>query len=95
MKQIKLSLLTALAALWASVAGAQVTNNYSFTVAVNQNVPDASASGLASVASFTGMAGDISDITLSLNVGSAPGDSAFNEFVCVFDGAERRTLPSC
>ena len=81
MKKIKLSLLTVLAALWAGVAGvagAQVTNNYSFTVDVNQNVPDANASGLTSVASFTGMVGDISDITLSLNLGSAPGDLAFN-----------------
>ena len=78
MKQIKLSLLTALAAMWAGVAGAQVTNNYSFTVDVNQNVPDANASGLTSVASFTGMAGNISDITVSLNIGSAAGDSAFN-----------------
>ena len=83
MKQIQSSLLTALAVLWSGVAGAQVTNdysftNYSFTVVVNQAVPDANASGLTSVASFTGMVGDISDITLSLNLGSAPGDSAFN-----------------
>ena len=83
MKQIQLCLLTALAVLWSGIAGAQVTNNYSFTnysftVVVDQAVPDANASGLTSVASFTGMVGDISDITLSLNLGSAPGDSAFN-----------------
>ena len=78
MKQIQLSLLTVLAALWAGVAGAQVTNNYSFTVDVNQNVPDANASGLTSVASFTDMVGDISAITVSLDFGNAAGDTAFN-----------------
>ncbi len=77
MKQIQLPLLTA-AALWAGVAGAQVTNNYSFTVDVNQNVPDANASGLTSVASFIGMVGNISDISVSLNIGNAAGDTAFN-----------------
>jgi len=78
MKQIQLSLLTVLAASWAGVAGAQVTNHYSFTVDVNQNVPDANISGLTSVASFTGMMGKISDLNVSLNIGNAAGDTAFN-----------------
>jgi subtilisin-like proprotein convertase family protein len=78
MKQIKLSLLTVLAVLWAGVASAQVTNNYSFNVDVNQNVTDANASGLTSVGSFTGMVGEISDISVSLNLGNAAGDMAFN-----------------
>ena len=78
MKQIQSSLLTVLAALWAGVAGAQVTNNYSFTVDVNRNVPDANASGLTSVASFTEMVGNISAISLSLDFGNAAGDLAFN-----------------
>jgi MYXO-CTERM domain-containing protein len=78
MKQIKLSLLTVLAALWAGVAGAQVTNNYSFTVDVNQSVPDANASGLTSVGNFSGIFGNITDISVSLNITNAPGDTAFN-----------------
>lgn len=78
MKRIKFSLLTALAVLWAVGAGAQVTNNYSFTLDVNQTVPDANASGLTSVGNFIGMVGNISSISVSLNLGNAAGDTAFN-----------------
>ena len=85
MKPIQLSLLTVLAVLWAGVAGAQVvTNNYSFTMDVNQNVPDANASGLTSVASLTDMVGNISAISVSLDFGNAAGDLAFNGDLYVY-----------
>ncbi len=45
---------------------------------VNQVVPDANASGLTSVASFTDMAGNIAAISVSLNFGNAAGGLAFN-----------------
>lgn len=61
---------------WTAAAVAQ--NNYSFTNVVNQTIPDGSPSGLTLAANVGGVSGPISDISLSLNVGSAPSSTAYN-----------------
>jgi subtilisin-like proprotein convertase family protein len=74
--KIRPTLTAAAVVFWTAAAYAQ--GSYSFTNTVNQTIPDASPSGLTSAATFGGMSGSISDITLSLNVSSASGSTAFN-----------------
>ena len=52
--------------------------SYSFTNTVNTVIPDATPSGLTLAGNFTGMNGTISDLSLSLNISSAPSSTAFN-----------------
>src|SRR5215468_1960089 len=77
MKNIKRLTCSAVLALWATVATAQV-NNYSFNGTVNQNIPDANPGGLTVAANLTGMVGSISNIELSLSISSAAGSTAYN-----------------
>ena len=74
--KIRSSLSAAAVVLWTAAACAQ--GSYSFTNTVNQAVPDGNPSGLTLAANLTGMSGPISDISLSLNIGSASGSTAYN-----------------
>jgi subtilisin-like proprotein convertase family protein len=76
MKAIRPTLAAVAVALSAAAACAQ--GSYSFTNTVNQTIPDANPSGLTLAGAFTGMTGTISDISLSLNIGSASGSTAYN-----------------
>ncbi|HWC59961.1 MAG TPA: PEP-CTERM sorting domain-containing protein [Verrucomicrobiae bacterium] len=76
MKALRSTLTAAAVVFWTAAAGAQ--GNYSFTNTVSQTIPDGSASGLTLAGNFTGMNGSISDISLSLNIGNAPGSTAYN-----------------
>jgi len=62
--------------MWAMVASAQTTtNNYSYTFAPNQTVPDDNFSGVALTANLTGMSGFIANVTVSLDItGGFNGD---------------------
>jgi subtilisin-like proprotein convertase family protein len=75
MKAIRLTLATAGIALWTAAATAQ---SYSFGGTVNQNIPDANPGGLTIATNLTGMAGSISNITLSVNITNAAGSTAYN-----------------
>lgn len=58
---------------------AQSTNFYTDTVTANEIVPVASSTGITSTTSnLTGLSGQISDLTVTLDIGSAPGNTAFN-----------------
>jgi len=70
------SILTAAVVFGATASWGQ--GSYSFTNTVNTIIPDASPSGLTLAGNFTGMNGFISDISLSLNIGSASASTAFN-----------------
>lgn len=74
--KIRISLTAVAVALFTAAAYAQ--GSYSFTNVVNQPIPDASPSGLTLAANIGGVSGPISDISLSLNVGSASGSTAYN-----------------
>jgi subtilisin-like proprotein convertase family protein len=76
MKALRASFTTVAVVFWTAAAWAQ--GSYSFTNSVNKVIPDGSASGLTLAGSFTGMSGSISDISLSLNISSAAGSTAFN-----------------
>ena len=76
MNSLRLTLTTAAVVVWTAAASAQ--GSYSFTNTVNQNIPDASPSGLTLAGNFTGMTGSISNISLSLNISSASGSTAYN-----------------
>jgi subtilisin-like proprotein convertase family protein len=76
MKATRLTLTAVAMVLWTAAASAQ--GSYSFTNTVNQTIPDASPSGLTLASDVGGVNGSISDITLSLNIGSAAGSTAFN-----------------
>jgi subtilisin-like proprotein convertase family protein len=69
--------LTAAAVVFGSAA-AWAQGSYSFTNTVNQTIPDGNQNGLTLAGNFTGMNGSISDISLSLNISSAPGSTAYN-----------------
>ncbi len=75
MKAIRL-ICTAAMVLWTAAAWAQ--GSYSFTNTVNQTIPDANPSGITLATNLTGMTGTISNISLSLDVSSAAGSTAFN-----------------
>jgi len=74
--KIRFSLTAATVALWTAAACAQ--GSYSFTNAVNQPIPDGNPSGSTFTANVNGVSGPISDISLSLNISSASGSSAYN-----------------
>lgn len=76
MKATRLTLTAVAAIFWAAAASAQ--GSYSVTNTVNQIIPDADPSGLTLASSVSGVSGTISDITLSLNITSAPGSTAYN-----------------
>jgi subtilisin-like proprotein convertase family protein len=75
MKAIRPILLAAVVS-WASSTLAQ--GSYSFTNTVNQTIPDSNPSGLTLAANFTGMSGSVSNISVSLNISSASGSTAYN-----------------
>lgn len=75
MKALRSTLTVAAVVLGTTAARA---DSYSFTNTVNQTIPDGSPSGLTLAGNFTGMNGPISDISLSLNIGSAPSSTAYN-----------------
>ena len=74
--KIRSSLAAVTVIFWTAAAGAQ--NSYSFTNVVNQTIPDGNPSGLTLAANVSGVSGPISDISLSLDIGSAPGSTAYN-----------------
>lgn len=76
MKALK-TILPAVAVVFGTAA-AWAQGNYGFTNTVNQIVPDGSPSGLTLAGNIGGASGPISDLTLSLNISSAPGSTAFN-----------------
>lgn len=74
MKSNKLVAITLVVGLWGGVASAQLSTN-SYTFGASQTVPDGNPVGLAFTTNVIGLAGSISDITLSLNVaGGFNGD---------------------
>lgn len=75
MKLMKLNVLVAATALIATAVaqGQSVTNSSS--TSVNTLIPDGNPSGLASTASFSGISGAISDVTVNLDItGGFNGD---------------------
>ena len=76
MKTIRLILTAAAAVLWTAAVSAQ--GNYTFGGTPNLTIPDASASGVTIATNLSGMSGAISNITLSLNISSAAGSTAYN-----------------
>ena len=76
MKALK-TILTAGAVMFGATA-AWAQGSYGFTNTVNQVIPDGSPSGLTLAGTISGASGAISDLTVSLNIGNAPGSTAFN-----------------
>jgi len=70
-------ILTAVAVVSCTTA-AWAQGSFGFTNTVNQVIPDGSPSGLTLAGNISGAGGPISDLTVSLNIGSAPGSTAFN-----------------
>jgi len=62
----RLGLISA-AMVWAGVAMGQTTNSY--TIGVNQSIPDGSASGLALSTNLSGIFGSVSQVTVGLDIG--------------------------
>lgn len=76
MKALKTILTAVTVVCGATAAWAQ--GSYGFTNTVNQVIPDGSPSGLTLAGNISGAGGPISDLTVSLNIGNAPGSTAFN-----------------
>jgi subtilisin-like proprotein convertase family protein len=74
MKQNKLMAIAAAVGLWAVAASGQtVTNNFFF--AANQAVPEGDLNGLALSANLSGMSGEMTNVSVTLNVsGGFNGD---------------------
>jgi subtilisin-like proprotein convertase family protein len=76
-------ILTAVAVVFGTTA-AWAQGSFGFTNTVNQVIPDGSPSGLTLAGNISGAGGPISDLTVSLNIGNAPGSTAFNGDLYVY-----------
>ena len=77
LKIIQTSVMLVLLAAGLQSARAQfITNDFSFSVM--STVPDGNASGLANHQFLAGMTGTITNVSVTLNLSYAPGDTAFN-----------------